>query len=131
MVSSNPSTMTSVLDRDLVVRRSAVADEPNWLREQGLAAWDAFVRLPLPPDGGDEWRRTDLKPLDLASLRPLDPPPHKPKAPAGLVSLVGDPAAAAGLRFVVDGAAAQSRLTPELVKAGVVFTSLEDAVRSH
>lgn len=130
-MSKNPSTVTSALDRDLVVRRSVAAGEPDWLCEQRLAAWDAFVRLPLPPDTGDEWRRTDLKQLDLASLRPLDVPSQKPQVPAGLVALVGDPAAAAGLRLVVDGAAVQSRLAPDLAKAGVVFTSLEDAVRSH
>ena len=155
-MSGHPSTVTSTLDRDLVVRRSAAAGEPDWLREQRLAAWDEFVRLPLPPDATDEWRRTDLKQLDLASLRPLDPPgspsgtgpleshggrppagrqearaPQPPKAPAGLTSLVGDPAAAAGLRLVVDGAAVQSRLSPDLAKDGVIFTSLVDAVRSH
>ncbi|MHB8732561.1 MAG: Fe-S cluster assembly protein SufD [bacterium] len=131
MVSSNPSTVTSALDRDLVVRRSAAAGEPDWLRDQRLAAWDEFVRLPLPPDAGDEWRRTDLKALDLASLRPVDVPSGKPKVPAGLPALVGHPDAAAGLRLVVDGAAVQSRLAPALAKSGIVFTSLGEAVRSH
>jgi Fe-S cluster assembly protein SufD len=119
------------LDHDLVVQRSAAAGEPDWLREQRLAAWEEFVRLPLPPDAGDEWRRTDLKSLDLAALSPLDVPSEKPKVPAGLTRVVGDPAAAAGLRLVVDGATVQTRLAPELAKAGIVFTSLSDAVRSH
>jgi Fe-S cluster assembly protein SufD len=139
-LSSNPSAATTALDRDLVIRRSAAAGEPGWLREQRLAAWEDFVRLPLPPDATEEWRRTDLRPLDLAAVRPLEvpplpspaaPAPHKPKVPAGLPALVGDPSAAAGLRLVVDGATVQSRLSPELAKAGVVFTSLADAVRSH
>ena len=119
------------IDRDAVLRRGTAAGEPGWLRDQRLAAWEDFVRLPLPPDATEEWRRTDLKALDLAALRPLEPPSQKPKVPAGLPPLVGDPAAAAGLRLVVDGAAVQSRLAPDLVKAGVVFSSLEDAVRAH
>lgn len=136
-MSSNPSTVTSAqeatrgLDRDLVVRRSSAAGEPDWLRDQRLAAWDEFVRLPLPPDAGDEWRRTDLKSLDLASLRPVEVPTGKPKVPAGLPALVGYPDAAAGLRLTVDGAAVQSRLAPALAKSGIVFTSLDEAVRSH
>ena len=130
-MSVNPSAITSVLDRDLAARRSAAAGEPGWLREQRLAAWDDFVRLPLPPDATEEWRRTDLRALDLAALRPLEVPSQKPRVPAGLPALVGDPSAAAGLRLVVDGAAVQSRLSPELAKAGVVFTSLEGAVRTH
>lgn len=145
-MSKNPSTVTSGqeaaggrpeglrqtgLDRDLVARRSAAAGEPGWLREQRLAAWEEFVRLPVPPDAGDEWRRTDLRPLDFAALRPLEAPADKPKAPAGLMALVGYPDAAAGLRLVVDGFAVQSRLAPSLAKDGIIFTSLADAVRSH
>ncbi|HET9470358.1 MAG TPA: hypothetical protein VFO24_04590, partial [Usitatibacter sp.] len=133
-MSGNPSTssgtaVAGALDRDLLVRRSA--GEPDWLRDQRLAAWEDFLRLPVPPDHGEEWRRTDLRPLDLHALRPLTPPAAKPKVPAGLASLVGDPAAAAGLRLVVDGAAVQSRLHPDLAKAGVIFASLDEAVRAH
>jgi len=47
------------------------------------------------------------------------------------MALVGDPAAAAGLRLVVDGVQVQSRLAPELVRSGVLFTSLGEAVRTH
>jgi len=139
-VSSHPSAVTSGLDRDLIVRRSAAADEPAWLRDQRLAAWEDFVRLPLPPDATEEWRRTDLRPLDLGALRPLEVPapspgtgprPQKPRVAGGLPALVGDPSAAAGLRLVVDGVSVQARLAPDLAKAGVVFTSLDDAVRSH
>ena len=130
-MSSHPSTVTSGLDRDLVVRRSAAAGEPEWLREHRLAAWEEFVRLPVPPDAGDEWRRTDLRPLDFDALRPAEAPAVKPKVPAGLMSLVGYPDAAAGLRLVVDGFAVQSRLAPSLAQDGIVFTSLADAVRSH
>ena len=71
-VSTNPSMLTTAIDRDLVVRRSA--GEPDWLREQRLAAWDEFVRLPVPPDAGEEWRRTDLRALDFDALRPLEGP---------------------------------------------------------
>jgi Fe-S cluster assembly protein SufD len=160
-VSSNPSALTRAqeaggpaqtgLDRDLVARRSEAAGEPGWLREQRLAAWEEFVRLPLPPDNTEEWRRTDLRALDLAALRPLDVPAppsgtsprpqvpargdartsQKPKVPAGLPALVGDPSAAAGLRLVVDGATVQSRVSPDLAREGVVFTSLQEAARSH
>jgi Fe-S cluster assembly protein SufD len=119
------------LDREFVARRSIAAGEPDWVREQRLAAWDDFVRLPLPPDATEEWRRTDLRALDIAAVRPLEAPSTKPRVPVGLPALVGDPSAAAGLRLVVDGAAVQSRLSPELAKAGVVLTSLEDAVRTH
>ncbi len=130
---------TSTLSRDLVHRLSEAAGEPGWLRDRRLEAWEAFVRLPLPsPTDGEEWRRTDVSALDLDTLRPLSPagrpsggPTPKAKPPAPLMALVGDPAAAAGLRLVVDGGQVQARLAPELVQSGVVFTSLGDAARAH
>ncbi len=130
---------TSTLSRDLVHRLSEAAGEPGWLRDRRLEAWEAFVRLPLPsPTDGEEWRRTDVSSLDLDALRPLSPaaqpsggPAPKAKPPAPLMALVGDPAAAAGLRLVVDGGQVQARLSPELVRSGVVFTSLGEAARAH
>jgi Fe-S cluster assembly protein SufD len=131
-VSTNPTTVSKGLDRALVMRRSEAAGEPAWLRDRRLAAWEEFVRLPaVGPDQGEEWRRTDLRPLELDVLRPLEVPSQKPKVPAGLPALVGDPAAASGLRLVVDGAAVQSRLHPDLAKDGVIFSSLDEAVRLH
>ena len=47
---NDPHPVTnSMLSRDVVERFSAEAGEPAWLRERRVAAWEAFVRLPLPP----------------------------------------------------------------------------------
>lgn len=133
MSESHP-VATSALSRDLVAVRSEQGGEPAWLRDRRLLAWDAFVRLPLPLPTDEEWRRTDLSGLDLDALRPLSVPAgggQKTRPPAQLMALVGDPAEAAGLRLVVDGAQIQSRLSPGLAHDGVVFTSLDEAVRTH
>ncbi len=129
---------TSTLSRDLVHRLSEAAGEPGWLRDRRLEAWETFVRLPLPsPTDGEEWRRTDVSSLNLDTLRPLAAarpsggPTPKAGLPAPLMALVGDLAAAAGLRLVVDGGQVQARLAPELVQSGVVFTSLGEAARAH
>ena len=124
---------TTALSRDLVERQSAAANEPAWLRARRLAAWDAFVRLPPPSATDEEWRRTDLSGLSLDTLRPLGPSPvaQKGRPPVPLMRLVGDPAAAAGLRLVVDGVQIQCRLASELSRSGVIFTSLSEAVAAH
>ncbi len=124
---------TAALSRDAVAALSRQNGEPAWLRDRRLDAWEAFLRLPLPSLTDEEWRRTDLSGLDLDALRPLSSPPGTQKArpPAQLMALIGDPGEAAGLRLILDGAQIQSRLAPDLARAGVVFTSLDEAVRTH
>jgi Fe-S cluster assembly protein SufD len=128
---SETSPVVGVLSRALVEELSAAAGEPAWLRERRLAAWEAFVRLPLPSANDEEWRRTDISALDLDAFGVLPHSVQKGRPPAPLMALVGDPAAAAGLRLVVNGAQVSTRLAPELAQAGVIFTSLSEAVRTH
>ncbi|HEX4834915.1 MAG TPA: Fe-S cluster assembly protein SufD [bacterium] len=132
-MSETHSVATAALSRDLVDRLSDAAGDPAWLRTRRLEAWDAFVRLPLPSPTDEEWRRTDLSGLPLDALRPLPPSvgTQKGRPPASLMRLIGDPAAAAGLRLVVDGIQIQSRLASDLAKSGVIFMSLPEAVAAH
>jgi Fe-S cluster assembly protein SufD len=120
--------LTTALGRERVLRLSAEAGEPEWLREKRLAAWEAFVRLPLPAPADEEWRRTDVSGLDLDALSPLGFGRQKARTPEGLSRLLRDPLAAAGLRVVVNGVEVQSRIAPELQRSGVIFTSLSEAV---
>src|SRR5699024_6355453 len=40
-------------------------NEPEWVLQQRLAAWDTYERLPMPTRQDEEWRRTDLRRLKL------------------------------------------------------------------
>jgi len=119
------------LGRAVVEELSATAGEPAWLRDRRLEAWEAFVRLPLPSADEEEWRRTDISALDLDAFGVLPHSAEKRRAPAPLLALAGDPAQAAGLRLVHDGAEIQSRVAPELARSGLIFCSLPEAVRAH
>ena len=130
-MSDIPPAPTTTLNRALVEELSAASGEPAWLRERRLAAWEAFVRLPLPSADDEEWRRTDIGALDLDAFGVLPHSTQKGRAPASLMALVGDPAQAAGLRLVVDGAQVQGRLAGELARQGMIFTSLSEAVATH
>jgi len=131
-VSDTQPVVTSALSRAAVERQSAVAGEPAWLLERRLQAWEAFVHLAPPAATDEEWRRTDLRTLDLEALRPLSAAGlRKATPPAPLMRLIGDPAAAAGLHLVVDGAPIQSRLAAALAHSGVIFAPLGEAVRTH
>jgi len=119
------------LGRALVEELSATAGEPAWLRDRRLAAWEAFVRLPLPRADEEEWRRTDISALDLDAFGVLPHTSARRRPPASLVALAGDPQEAAGLRWVHDGAEVGARVAPELARAGLIFCSLSEAVRAH
>ncbi len=87
--------------RETVEQVSAQRSEPSWLREARLQAWEAFERIPMPDSQRDEdWRRTDISQLDLAAF--------------------------ARTR---NGANAPELSGPETLPKGVVFNSLERAVR--
>jgi Fe-S cluster assembly protein SufD len=56
------------LTRDLVAELSQSRQEPEWLLETRLRAFDAFERLPLPDQRTEGWRRTSLRGLDVSTL---------------------------------------------------------------
>ncbi len=130
MSETSPAT-SMTLSRALVEELSAASGEPGWLRERRRAAWEAFVRLPLPSADDEEWRRTDISALDLDAfgVLPYSAQEHRPPAP--LLALVGDSDHAGGLRLVVNGAQVHAHLANELGQRGLIFSSLSDAVRSH
>jgi len=130
-VSEPPPAATPILSRTLVEELSAASVEPAWLRERRLAAWEAFVRRPLPSGDDEEWRRTDISALDLDAFGVLPYSVQEGRPPAPLVALIADSDQAGGLRLVVNGTQVTSRLAAELAQRGLIFSSLSDAVRSH
>lgn len=60
-----------VLSRAAVEELSARRQEPDWLRDIRLRAFDAFERLPLPDQRTEGWRRTSLRGLPLENFDPL------------------------------------------------------------
>ena len=48
--------------------------EPDWLRARRREAFAVYERLGLPSKIDEEWRRTDLKGLQLEGLSPFEEP---------------------------------------------------------
>jgi Fe-S cluster assembly protein SufD len=91
---------------DLLNKKSVEAlaeslDEPGWLVERRLQAFDTFEKLELPDPKGEEWRYTDVRGFDFSRFS--TPVPSK-SAPSGLDELAGN---------------------------GVVVADFETAVREH
>jgi len=125
--------VTDVLNRSAVERLAE--NEPLWLRERRLHAWDVYERTPLPTTRLEEWRYTDLREklrLDAMGLGSTDPLPDDPAAwPARLREAMDEDHEASGHLVLVDGAVVHADVREDLARHGVVLTSLREAVERH
>jgi Fe-S cluster assembly protein SufD len=101
---------------------------PDWFRELQAKAWDEFEAEPLPTRSNEQWRFSSVKNLALdgyiaapefsGDASALTRPREFPK-PAGRIIFANEALVTAEL------------LEPALKRAGVVFTSLSDALEKH
>lgn len=111
---------------------SAANNEPLWLRESRLVAWELYEALPMPGRNDEAWRRTDYRSIRWdeasrfvsASNATLDVVP-----PESLEPLIGD--RQGGTLIFVDGKVVHYELADELRQQGVVFTDLLTACKDH
>jgi len=115
------------LNRAEVERLSASKQEPGWMLERRLHAWQLFEALPMPTRQDENWRRTDLSRLKLDGLRPNYSPASGPTvaSPLQLDENKG------GALAHQDGQTIAWSLDETLVAQGVIFTDLDTAVREH
>ena len=106
-------------------------NEPDWLRERRLQAWDTYQSTPMPYLE-EEWRRTDYRHIRWDEAERLIQANGADAAvvPAkNLEPLTGDEQG--GLLVFVDGKVVRYELADTLADQGVVFTDLRTAVRDH
>ena len=46
--------------------------EPDWLRARRREAFEIYEQLPLPSRADEEWRRTDIRRLDLNAFEAFE-----------------------------------------------------------
>lgn len=121
-----------VYSRADVERLIAEHNEPDWLRQSRLAAWELYEDMPMPSLQDEVWRRTDYRHIhwDEASAL-LQPNGAKlDTVPAyNLEPLIGDQQG--GLMVFVDGKLVHHELSDELANLGVIFTDLATACAEH
>lgn len=93
--------MPNKLTKDAVEALSSRLDEPGWLSERRLAAFDIYESLDLPDPKGEEWRYVDVRDFDFARF----------EAPVTAEIFAG--------------------LPPELHEKGVIFCDLKTAFSDH
>jgi Fe-S cluster assembly protein SufD len=124
-----------VFTHDQVEILSTRRGEPEWLREQRRAAYEAWATTPMPDTRPEEWRYTAIR--DLLKLEALElaedakPVTEAAALPADVRALFEEIGDAAGQLVQTDASVAFRELSDELARQGVIFTSLDLAVREH
>ncbi|MDQ7820700.1 MAG: Fe-S cluster assembly protein SufD [Armatimonadota bacterium] len=116
--------------RDAILSLAARLDEPAWLREARLAAWDLLGSLPPPSPTDEEWRRTDPGILSLDGLHLGGPEPSGP-LPAALEDVLGRWPSPAAVLVYRNSRLVRADLSPDLAARGVVAADLSAAAHAH
>jgi Fe-S cluster assembly protein SufD len=121
----------STYSREAVEKLSDNHDEPAWMREFRLKAWEVYQAMPVPTTQDEAWRRTDLRRLKLDEIGPsLNGNSSGDVAPAYLgEQLTHDKTG--GILLQVDGITTRYELGDELSNQGVIFCVMNTAVRDH
>ncbi len=111
---------------------SAANNEPVWLLESRLAAWELYEDMPMPTLEDEDWRRTDYRHIhwDEASRIITPNGASKDTIPAyNREPLIGDQQG--GLLTFVDGKIVQYEIADELARNGIIFTDLRTACQDY
>jgi Fe-S cluster assembly protein SufD len=107
-------------------------DEPDWLRQMRLEAWDLYESMPMPTTKDEAWRRTDYRHINWDSAGALVAANggHFEDIPeANRQPLLGEQQG--GLIAFVDDRPVHHEVDPTLAQQGIIFTDLRSAVRDY
>ncbi len=118
---------------DTVRALSAARNEPAWMLERRLQAWQTFQALPWPKPTDEAWRRTRLTGFELDSFTPFAiPGPRQKRAELDerLRYELDEMESSASLIFD-SGALLYQEAQEDLASEGVIFQDLQTAVQEH
>lgn len=129
-----PETLLSGFSRSAVEELSRRKNEPSWMLEKRLHAWEVYENTPTPLG-----RRGDLGTLRMFSnfrfqdLHPYAPASGDGVLPASITSSLQNALvnARSGLIVQHNGSVVRTELNEELRRQGVVLCDLETAVRDY
>ncbi len=101
---------------------------PDWFRELQAKAWEEFEAAPLPTRGNELWRFSSVKNLALDGY--VVPPDFSGDS-SDLIGFREFPKAAGRIIFANESLVTSEILDPGLESAGVIFTTLAEALEKH
>ena len=126
---------TKGFSREAVEELSHRRNEPDWLLQKRLEAWEQYEQIPMPTRTDEEWRRTDIRDLPIDDVAPFTTFKPRVSSRAELPEVVQAELEAAGdLSGVVvqdDSSIIYFEVDPSLADQGVIFQDLDTAIVEH
>lgn len=117
--------------KEAVKELSAYLNEPEWMLDLRLKAFEVYEQTPMPTLKDEEWRRTNIRRLKLDMIGPsLNGAAGQVDYPARLSNQLAD-VPAGGELIMVDGVTKSFKLSNELKAQGVIFCDMSTAVNEH
>jgi Fe-S cluster assembly protein SufD len=126
---------TKGFSREAVEELSHRRNEPDWLLQKRLEAWEQYEQIPMPTRTDEEWRRTDIRDLPIDEVMPFtdfaarvsgrDELPESVKA---ALEAAGD---LSGLVVQNDSSIIYYEVDSSLASQGVIFEDLDTAIAEH
>jgi Fe-S cluster assembly protein SufD len=123
-------TFGAGLGRDAVEQLSDRKQEPAWLRERRLQAWNIYEQMPTPTPLERPWKYTDITRLDFDQFVPYAAG-KTPDAEACLRGYIEDRETRGGLVVQQDSETSHAAIDPELAQRGVIVCGLDEAVQKY
>ena len=124
---------TAGFSQETVRQASAAKNEPNWMLEFRLRAWQTFESLPWPRPTDEAWRRTRLTGFKLENFTPFAVPGRtvgRNELDPELLDALDEMESSASLIYR-DGGLLFDEESEDLDELGVIFTDLHTAVHEH
>ena len=128
--------LTKGFSREAVEELSRRRGEPDWLRTKRLAAWEAYMAIPMPTRTDEEWRRTDIRDVPLDAVLPYEPEfsqrvSSRSGLPENVRSILDGAGDMAGIVVQQDSSILYHESNASLAEQGVVFVDLDTAIADH
>jgi Fe-S cluster assembly protein SufD len=119
------------LGRAEVARLTDLKQEPAWLRERRLQAWDIYEQTPTPTPSQRDWKYTDITRLNFDQFSAFGAPPAQQSRQTRLDELASSHEARAGLLVQHDSLGVRQELADGPSSSGVIACSLDEAVQRY
>ncbi|AHY48007.1 sufD: FeS assembly protein SufD [Rubrobacter radiotolerans] len=113
---------------------AAFKDEPAWVSEKRLQAFEKFSEMPMPTLREEEWKYTDISDFSFEDYVPYSPSPDardESELPEAVQKLIREGEENSALIVQHNSETTYSRVDEELSSKGVILTDLHAALRDH
>ncbi len=125
--------VTRGFSREAVEELSRLRNEPAWLKTRRLAAWEAYMAIPMPVRTDEEWRRTDIRDLPLDDVLPYSPEfssrvESRSELPENVREILSGAADMSGIVVQEDSSIIYHEVRQDLAAQGVIFADMDTAI---